>query len=65
MIAMAARFWSRSNVITGERINGAEPAFDGQESNQPIVRVSTDGQGARVLRGHGPKYRQPYGDRAD
>ncbi len=36
-------------VITGERINGAEPAFDGQ-SNQPIVRVSTDGQGARVLR---------------
>ncbi len=36
-------------VITGERINGAEPAFDGQ-SNQPIVRVTTDGQGARVLR---------------
>lgn len=36
-------------VITGERINGAEPAFDGQ-NNQPIVRVSTDGQGARVLR---------------
>ena len=36
-------------VITGERINGAEPAFDGQ-SNQPIVRVSTDGQGARTLR---------------
>ena len=27
-------------VITGERINGAEPAFDSQ-SNQPIVRVST------------------------
>jgi preprotein translocase subunit SecD len=36
-------------VITGERINGAEPAFDSQ-NNQPIVRVSTDGQGARVLR---------------
>ena len=36
-------------VITGERINGAEPAFDGQ-NNQPIVRVSTDGQGARILR---------------
>lgn len=36
-------------VITGERINGAEPAFDGQ-NNQPIVRVSTDGQGARTLR---------------
>ena len=36
-------------VITGERINGAEPAFDGQ-SNQPIVRVSTDSQGARILR---------------
>ncbi len=36
-------------VITGERINGAEPAFDGQ-NNQPIVRVSTDSQGARILR---------------
>jgi len=36
-------------VITGERINGAEPAFDSQ-NNQPIVRVSTDGQGARILR---------------
>ena len=36
-------------VITGERINGAEPAFDGQ-NNQPIVRISTDTQGARVLR---------------
>jgi preprotein translocase subunit SecD len=36
-------------IITGERINGAEPAFDGQ-SNQPIVRISTDGQGARILR---------------
>ena len=36
-------------VITGERINGAEPAFDSQ-NNQPIVRVSVDGQGARVLR---------------
>ena len=36
-------------VITGERINGAEPAFDSQ-NNQPIVRISTDGQGARILR---------------
>lgn len=36
-------------VITGERITGAEPAFDSQ-TNQPIVRVQTDGQGARVLR---------------
>jgi preprotein translocase subunit SecD len=36
-------------IITGERINGAEPAFDGQ-TNQPIVRISTDGQGARILR---------------
>ena len=36
-------------VITGERITGAEPAFDGQ-SNEPIVRVTTDGQGARALR---------------
>jgi preprotein translocase subunit SecD len=38
-------------IITGERISSAEPAFDGQ-TNQPIVRVSTDGQGARVLRDH-------------
>ena len=36
-------------VITGERINDASPAFDGQ-SNQPIVRISTDSQGARILR---------------
>jgi preprotein translocase subunit SecD len=36
-------------VITGERITGAEPAFDGQ-TNQPIVRVNTDSQGARTLR---------------
>ncbi len=38
-------------IITGERISSAEPAFDGQ-NNQPIVRVSTDGQGARILREH-------------
>jgi preprotein translocase subunit SecD len=38
-------------IITGERISSAEPAFDGQ-TNQPIVRVSTDSQGARVLREH-------------
>jgi preprotein translocase subunit SecD len=38
-------------IITGERISSAEPAFDGQ-NNQPIVRVSTDSQGARVLRDH-------------
>ncbi len=36
-------------IITGERINGAEPSFDGQ-SNQPIVRINTDSQGARILR---------------
>jgi preprotein translocase subunit SecD len=36
-------------IITGERINGAEPAFDGQ-TNQPIVRINTDSQGARILR---------------
>jgi len=36
-------------IITGERINGAEPSFDGQ-NNQPIVRISTDSQGARILR---------------
>ncbi|MCX8097910.1 MAG: protein translocase subunit SecD [Casimicrobiaceae bacterium] len=36
-------------VITGERITSAEPAFDSQ-TNQPIVRVQTDGQGARILR---------------
>jgi preprotein translocase subunit SecD len=38
-------------IITGERISSAEPAFDSQ-GNQPIVRVSTDSQGARVLREH-------------
>jgi preprotein translocase subunit SecD len=38
-------------IITGERISSAEPAFDGQ-TNQPIVRVSTDSQGARILREH-------------
>ena len=36
-------------IITGERINGAEPSFDGQ-NNQPIVRINTDTQGARILR---------------
>jgi preprotein translocase subunit SecD len=36
-------------IITGERITGADPAFDGQ-TNQPIVRVTTDSQGARTLR---------------
>jgi preprotein translocase subunit SecD len=38
-------------IITGERISSAEPAFDSQ-NNQPIVRVSTDSQGARILREH-------------
>jgi preprotein translocase subunit SecD len=38
-------------IITGERISSAEPAFDSQ-GNEPIVRVSTDGQGARLLRDH-------------
>ncbi len=35
-------------VITGERLTDASPGFDSQ-TNTPIVSVSVDGQGARVI----------------
>ena len=39
---------SKQVVITGERLTDASPGFE-QTSNTPIVSVSVDGQGARVI----------------
>jgi preprotein translocase subunit SecD len=39
---------SKQVVITGERLTDASPGFDSQ-TNTPIVQVSVDGQGARVI----------------
>ena len=39
---------SKQIVITGERLTDASPGFD-STSNTPIVNVSVDGQGARVI----------------
>ena len=39
---------SKQVVITGERLTDASPGFD-STSNSPIVSVSVDGQGARVI----------------
>ncbi len=36
-------------ILTGDRITGADPAFESQ-SNQPIIRVQTDSAGGRILR---------------
>jgi preprotein translocase subunit SecD len=38
-------------ILTGERIVDAQPAFDSR-SNEPIIRVSTDGPGGRILKDH-------------
>jgi preprotein translocase subunit SecD len=38
----------RQAVLTGDRINDAQPGFD--EQQQPAVHVSVDGSGARIVR---------------
>jgi preprotein translocase subunit SecD len=40
---------NRTPVLTGERLTDAAPSFDSQ-SGEPMVRVSLDGQGARLMR---------------
>jgi preprotein translocase subunit SecD len=40
---------NRTPVLTGERLTDAAPSFDPQ-SGEPVVRVSLDGQGARLMR---------------
>jgi len=35
-------------VLTGERINDAQPGFDGQ-TNEPAVHINLDGAGARIF----------------
>jgi len=40
---------NRTPVLTGERLTDAAPSFDPQ-SGEPMVRVSLDGQGARLMR---------------
>ncbi|CAG0994683.1 Protein translocase subunit SecD [Burkholderiales bacterium] len=39
----------RQAVLTGDRINDAQPGFDGQ-TNEPAVHVAVDGNGARIVR---------------
>jgi preprotein translocase subunit SecD len=36
-------------ILTGDRITGADPAFDSR-NNDPIIRVVTDSAGGRILR---------------
>jgi preprotein translocase subunit SecD len=36
-------------ILTGDRITGADPAFDSR-NNEPIIRVQTDSAGGRILR---------------
>ena len=39
----------RQVVLTGDRINDAQPGFDGR-SNEPAVHVNLDGTGARIFK---------------
>src|SRR5215831_14293900 len=39
----------RQVVLTGDRINDAQPGFDGR-TNEPVVHVSLDGTGARIFK---------------
>ena len=39
----------RQVVLTGDRINDAQPGFD-QQTNEPAVHVSLDGTGARIFK---------------
>ena len=39
----------RQVVLTGDRINDAQPGFD-QRTNEPAVHVNLDGSGARIFR---------------
>jgi preprotein translocase subunit SecD len=36
-------------ILTGDKITGADPAFDNR-NNEPIIRVQTDSAGGRILR---------------
>ncbi len=40
---------SKNVVLTGERFTNAQPGFDSQ-TQQPIVSIDLDGQGARIMR---------------
>jgi len=40
---------SKNTIITGERLTNAAPSFD-RQTQQPIVAVELDGQGARIMR---------------
>ncbi len=40
---------SKNVVITGERLTNAAPSFD-QQTQEPVVSVELDGQGARIMR---------------
>ena len=40
---------SKTPIITGDRLTNAAPSFD-QQTQQPIVSVELDGQGARIMR---------------
>ena len=40
---------SKNVVLTGERFTNAQPGFDAQ-TQQPIVSIDLDGQGARIMR---------------
>ena len=39
----------RQVVLTGDRINDAQPGFDGR-TNEPAVHISLDGTGARIFK---------------
>jgi len=39
----------RPVVLTGDRINDAQPGFDGR-SNEPAVHINLDGSGARIFK---------------
>ena len=39
----------RQVVLTGDRINDAQPGFD-QRSNEPVVHMNLDGSGARIFK---------------
>lgn len=40
---------SKNVIITGERLTNAAPSFD-QQTQEPIVSIELDGQGARMMR---------------
>ncbi|MBI4191296.1 MAG: protein translocase subunit SecD, partial [Betaproteobacteria bacterium] len=47
--ATEALLLSKQVILTGERLTNAAPTFD-QQTQQPVVSVELDGQGARIMR---------------